>query len=123
LEYAGNPDPHNPNWQPWNSGELDGRGSEKGIIVRDECHYPLGLRITLERDTPTAPFAITCGIADWLVHTRFLSTSEEANEAYEEMKTELVRIAGLIPDTGDADLENKLDSLDEEMHDFIIRFQ
>jgi len=39
---------------------LGQKGSESGVILRDEEH-PQEARITLERDTRTAPFAITCG--------------------------------------------------------------
>ena len=46
-------------WHAFEDGATIGQqGSESGEIARDEEH-PLGARITLERDTPIAPFAIT----------------------------------------------------------------
>jgi hypothetical protein len=52
-----------------NGGTLGQAGSEEGTILRDEEH-PLGARISLERDCRVAPFAITCGIYGWMLHTR-----------------------------------------------------
>ena len=52
----------------------------------------MGARITLERDTPTAPFAITCGVYGWMVHTRFFATEVEALAQFKEMKTGLESI-------------------------------
>jgi hypothetical protein len=56
--------------------------------MRDEEH-PLEARITLECDTKTAPFAITCGIYGCMMHTRFFSIESEASSQYEEMKAAL----------------------------------
>jgi len=73
-------------WYPFDKGiTLGQKGSENGVIVRDEEH-PQEARITLERDTKTAPFAITCGIYGCLLHTRFFSIESEASSQYEEMK-------------------------------------
>lgn len=58
-------------WTPFVSGaSLNTPGSEDGTIVRDEECDGFS-RITLERETPHVPFAITCGIYGWMVHTRF----------------------------------------------------
>lgn len=76
-------------WYPFDKGiTLGQKGSENGVIVRDEEH-PQEARITLERDTKTAPFAITCGIYGCLLHTRFFSIESEASSQYEEMKAAL----------------------------------
>lgn len=73
-------------WHSFETGATLGRpGSEQGTIVRDEEHS-LGARITLKRATQTAPFAITCGIYSWMLHTRFFSSEEEAEAQYEQMK-------------------------------------
>ena len=80
------------NWNRFDGEAQDrggaGRGSEGGIIVRDEEH-PLGARITLEKECEVAPYAITCGIYGWMMHTCFLSQEGEAAKQYEEMKSEL----------------------------------
>lgn len=112
----------NSTWFPFDEGRTTGQvGSEKGVIKRDEQHSAGG-RITLERDTPTAPFAITCGIYHWLVHTRFFSTEGAAQQAYEEMKTELARILRLIPDEGDPEEKAKIEALVPALKDFVRRF-
>jgi len=76
-------------WYPYDKGATLGqKGSESGVIMRDEEH-PLEARITLECDTKTAPFAITCGIYGCMMHTRFFSIESEASSQYEEMKAAL----------------------------------
>ncbi len=70
-------------------GIVPGRGSEGGLIVCDEEHM-LGARITLEKGCENlAPYAITCGIYGWMVHTCFLSEEGNAGEQYEAMKAGL----------------------------------
>jgi hypothetical protein len=76
-------------WYPFENGATLGqKGSEEGIILRDEEH-PQEARITLERNTRTAPFAITCGIYGCMMHTRFFSLESEATLQYEDMKIAL----------------------------------
>ena len=79
-------------WRPSEDGATLGQtGSEQGITLRDEEHV-LGARITLERDTETAPFAITCGIYGWMMHTRFFGSAEEAQTQYELKKNSISEI-------------------------------
>jgi hypothetical protein len=76
-------------WYPFDKGATLGqKGSEYGIIVCDEEH-PQEARITLERDTTAAPFAITCGIYGCMLHTRFFGSESKASSQYEEMKAAL----------------------------------
>lgn len=76
-------------WQTFDNGATLGRkGSESGVLVRDEEHA-LGARISLERGAASAPFAITCGIYGCMMHTRFFSRENEAREQYEKMKIAL----------------------------------
>jgi len=84
-------------WNPFDKGDVvrtsgDAakveRGSEGGIVLRDEEHA-LGARITLEKDCQFVPYAITCGIYGWMMHTCFLSEEGEAVHQYEAMKAEL----------------------------------
>lgn len=84
-------------WNAYESGRTRGtRGSEGGTIVLDDEHSD-GARITLERDTlHNVPFAITCGIYGWLVHTRFFADEPGAAAAFDEMKAALARILHLI---------------------------
>jgi hypothetical protein len=72
----------------WRGFDIGTPGSESGIIARDEEHAA-GTRITLERNAPSAPFTITCGIYGCIVHTRFFGHEEEATWAFEDMKQAL----------------------------------
>jgi hypothetical protein len=79
-------------WHPFDNGTTLGkRGSESGETICDEEHVA-GARITLEQDTTIAPFAITCGIYGWMLHTRFFATENEAVAEYEKMKASLSEI-------------------------------
>ncbi|HEV8193109.1 MAG TPA: hypothetical protein VGP82_16730 [Ktedonobacterales bacterium] len=108
-------------WYPFEQRSTIGEtGSESGIILRDE-EYSACARITLERDGHT-PFAITCGIYGWMVHTRFFSTEQEANEAFGAMKVALARIVDLIPSRADPQANERSSGAAEEMHAFIEEF-
>jgi len=108
-----------PGWYPYDKGSTIGQqGSERGIILRDEEH-PNGARITRERDARAIPFAITCGIYNWMVHTHYCGLEGEATDDFERMKTELVRILEMIPDQDDPEAEAKLRSVPAVLHDFV----
>jgi hypothetical protein len=104
-------------WQPYEGGATSGgRGSEGGTITQDEEHAD-GARITLERDTlHRVPFAITCGIYGWLVHTRFFADEPSALAAYGDMKAALERILRLIA----VDAPN--DSVGEAVDEFVEQY-
>ena len=70
--------------------------------MRDE-EYSLGARISLERDCRTAPFAITCGIYGWMLHTRFFSSKFEAETQYEAMKSALAMLLEVAEKTAEID--------------------
>ena len=90
-------------WHRFENGGTLGRvGSEEGTIVRDE-EYSLGARISLERDCRAAPFAITCGIYGWLMHTRFFSSKYEAEMQYEGMKSALAMLLEVAQKTAEID--------------------
>jgi hypothetical protein len=90
-------------WMPFEGGKTVGqRGSESGKIVLDEEHS-LGARITLERDTGIAPFAITCGIYGWMMHTRYLADESVAVEQLKRMQGDLARILEQIPSDSEGD--------------------
>ncbi len=97
-------------WQPFEEGRTLGRtGPEGGEIVQDEEH-PGGARITLERGCLRAPFAITCGVYGWMVHTRFLADEETAQHAVAAMKPALAEIVALIPGEDAADEAQRLEA-------------
>jgi hypothetical protein len=110
-----------PAWYPFDDGSSIGtEGSEKGVILCDEEHSK-GARITLERDG-SAPFAITCGIYGWMVHTRFFSNLPEAQQAFDEMKAELGNIMHLIPPSDDPRVDAKMIVAEEAIDRFIEQF-
>lgn len=75
---------------------LDGLGTEGGRIVLDQ-EYRRTARITLEEGCQTAPYAITCGIYGWMVHTRFLGGEGDPRGEFIRMKKALARIVDMIP--------------------------
>ena len=90
-------------WHRFENGSTLGHpGSEEGTILRDE-EYSLGARISLERDCRTAPFAITCGIYGWMLHTRFFSSQYEAETQYEGMKSALAMLLEVAQKTAEID--------------------
>jgi hypothetical protein len=97
------------------------RGSEGGIVEIDEEHEQ-GARITLERNARNAPYAITCGIYGWMLHTRFFGDRETARRDYEAMKAGLAQILSLIPLESDPDLKRKTSSVIEAIGNFVERF-
>ncbi len=109
-------------WYAFDHGNSIGQqGSEDGIIVRDEEHSD-GARITLERDGRTAPFAITCGIYGWMVHTRFFDTEFKAQGEFEIMEVELARILVTIPLAADPDVDAKSQVVAQSISKFVERF-
>ena len=109
-------------WAPFDSGQTLGRvGTENGVILREE-EYGGSARIALEQGCRASPFAITCGVYGWMVHTRFFAALEVAESEYERMKVELARIATTIPLTGDPDLETKVAAVSLELRAFVTHF-
>ena len=109
-------------WNPFDAGKSIGqRGSENGVIIRDEEHAD-GARITLERETQTAPFTITCGIYGWMVHTHFIGTESEAQSDFESMKVELSRIISSIPLAADPEVP-KTKAVYKSLSNFVKKFR
>jgi hypothetical protein len=108
-------------WQSFDNGRTIGTsGSEKGIILLDEKHVD-GARITLERDGYT-PFAITCGIYGWMMHTRFFANEENARRAYEEMKPALDSVIQSIPLESDPDCDAKMKATARMIKEFVEHY-
>jgi hypothetical protein len=107
-------------WHPIENGATIGHaGSEEGFIVRDEEHS-LGARITLERAARIAPFAITCGIYGWMMHTRFFATDAEADAQYDLMKTSLAELLEAAEQTAEIDGSKQVmfDGIDKFVGDY-----
>ena len=95
-------------------------GSDGGVVVADE-EYGGGARITLERLGENA-FGITCGIYQWMMHTRRFSSLDDAEFAYEAMKVELAAILDMIPNRSDPEADRKTDHAIAEMSRFVDTF-
>ena len=109
-------------WTPFDSGSSIGtEGSESGTIVADFEHS-LGARITIERDGDIAPFAITCGIYGWFVHTRFFSTRAEADTECAAMQNAMGAIIQTIPLTSDPECNSKSAAVSQAISDFVDTF-
>jgi hypothetical protein len=109
-------------WSAFDSGKSIGTlGSESGVIVRDEEHSD-GARITLERNAKVAPFAITCGVYGWLVHTRFFGIEQKAQAEFDLMSAELGKILLMIPVTSGPEVDAKSRSVTDAISKFVKRF-
>jgi hypothetical protein len=98
-------------WYPFeNGGTLGQKGSEDGTILRDEEH-PQEARITLERDTRPAPFAITCGIYGCMMHTRFFPLESEASTQYDLMKDAMSALLATENEGGPEGCDSFLDGV------------
>jgi hypothetical protein len=110
------------NWQPFADGETIGTtGTDDGRIVRDEEHLE-GARITLEQGCKHAPFAITCGIYGWMIHTCFFAEQWIAEASFDQMKDEIAWILARIPRDASADIEEQVDAVEEAIAQFTERF-
>ncbi len=99
-------------WTEYEAGGTIGlQGTEGGTIFRDEEYVgeSAGARITLERECKFAPYAITCGVYGWLVHTRFIADEPTAISEYEKMQPSLARIVDMIGADGTPDDPDALD--------------
>ena len=109
-------------WRSFENGHTIGSvGSENGLILRDDEHS-LGARITLERDTRVAPFAITCGVYGWMFHTRFFSDSSEAEAQFSLMKAALAQILQVIPLVSDPAKAPKMRAVRDALDAFVQRY-
>jgi hypothetical protein len=79
-------------WHSFQEGRSIGlKGSEDGAILNDE-EYAAAARITLEQAGRTAPYAITCGLYGWMLHTRYFESQSAAESAFTDMKEDLASI-------------------------------
>jgi hypothetical protein len=109
-------------WQPFDDGRTIGTpGSESGTILCDDEHAD-GARITLERNGSVAPFAITCGIYGWMMHTRFFGEEAQARQAYDDMKQALDDIIRSIPLESDRERDTGMKDTARRIAEFVARF-
>ena len=98
-------------WQPYDDNQTLGtEGSESGIIQRDEI-YGSAARITFEAEGQVAPYAITCGIFGWMVHTHFVAQQEAVERDFEAMKQALSRIVNALQNEGEPRANEEEDAI------------
>lgn len=108
-------------WRQFSMGSSIGKvGSEGGTIVADDS-YNDEARVTLERSSRLAPFAITCGISGWLVHTRFFGSEAEARSQFDAMKVPLARLTEAVKSVGDVQ-PNDTSLIGRQCQDFVEEF-
>jgi hypothetical protein len=69
-----------------------------------------------------APYAITCGIYGWFLHTRFLGTESEGLKEYAAMQDVLAAILGMIPLRTDPEGDAKSEAVCEAISEFVKKF-
>ena len=84
-------------------GRLTRARTETNPVQRLALLAALRYRISLERGGAIAPFAITCGIYGWMMHTRFFAAEAQAGAAYDAMKADLAAIMEALPLKGEAE--------------------
>ena len=104
-----------------NGRTLGQRGTEDGRILRDDEH-PLGARITLEREGRIAPFAITCGISGWMVHTRFFGSQQDAEHDYLLMCAALEAILHLELAGEDENADGRMAQMADAIATFVEQY-
>lgn len=105
-------------WYDFDNGATIGQqGSESGVIVLDE-EYEQATRISLERSTSVAPFAITCGVYGRLMHTRYFGEEAEARVEYDVMKMALKQIVDGFDSENEQLRQHAMQMIDE----FVDRF-
>ena len=71
------------------------------------------------------PFAITCGVYGWMVHTRFFSDEAEAQSEFEKMKEALAQILEFEDSGRGRDEEDNTElvhALSARISEFVDRF-
>jgi hypothetical protein len=69
-----------------------------------------------------SPFAITCGLAGWFVHTVFFANEDEAQNGFTGMRAELDRIIACVPSAADV-ARGQWKALSDVISDFVKRYQ
>ena len=91
------------------------KSPEGGVIVRDEEH-PLGARIILKE--ARGYISISCNISGRIDHSRFFRKMSEAQNEYDLMKDELVKVAKVISSARFSDIKGW-----EAIAVFVSKFQ
>jgi hypothetical protein len=109
-------------WQPFEGGSTLGlSGAQGGTISWDEEYGP-EVRLTLEQDESRSFYALTCGVAGWLVHTRFFDSRDQAIAAFEQMRPALEELWSQLPREDPRRSREAARVGGERLSAFIVRF-
>ncbi len=81
------------NWSTFNSGKTIGTVSDGVVTLYDEEHTSIA-RLTLKRNKDFV--SVSLNIYGWMDHTRFFNSEHDAQREYRAMRTECVKVLGLI---------------------------
>ena len=110
----------NTDWYNFDKGKTIGRkGAEEGIIIAD-LENVHGARITVERDSATAPFTITFGIYGLLFHTRFKSLPAEVEPTVAWLKATMDKIFAMYDQSEDTRTDEWYHEHDRLVHELTI---
>lgn len=103
------------NWSAYDNGRSIGKiSAEGGLIMRDEEHSGGG-RITFKRGGEY--ISVSCYLYGWVDHTRFFSTTADAQREYVAMKAALSLVLDVINTEGVKEIK-----IWEAISDFVRRF-
>lgn len=109
-------------WYAYEQGKTLGMtGPDSGEIILDD-EFAGSARMTLERSTYNAPFAITVVIYGFGDHTRFIADEPTAKHEVDAMKTALVGILNLVPSEDDPNPEMKYEAISDAIEAFVEQF-
>lgn len=115
-------------WQPCDNGATVGQtGLVGGTISRDEelgdLDEPEDADVRLTIETLPDGFAVTANLyGGWLQETARFATEAEARTAFSAAKPELFRLADLIPDEEDGEIDAAVEALNSEVAAFTVAF-
>ncbi len=127
-----------PIWHAYENGQTIGRrGPEGGTVLSDEelgedpAAPPIDeeghtqdARLTLER-VPNGGLVYSATLYGWMAHTHIRpddTPGTEIEATFAVLKTELARLAALLPYEGDKNVEAKAAALNDAIADFTARF-
>lgn len=125
-------------WHAYENGQTIGRrGPEGGTVLsddelgedpaappEDEEGHVQDARLTLER-VPDGEQVYSATLYGWMAHTHTRPNNTPGTEieaTFAALKTELARLAALLPYEGDKNVEAKAAALNDTIADFSARF-
>lgn len=117
---------YRPSWYPYDGGlTIGASGPEGGVTLRDEefgdpeDDEDSDARLTLEQGRASDPgFSLTATLYGWIFHTHRAIDEADALVKYDAMKSELTRLAGMLPYEESWDIPGRVRDLSKEIATF-----